>query len=1207
MNQITKLELVGFKSFCDRTHIPFNEGITAIVGPNGCGKSNIADAISWVVGEQSAKSLRTDKMEGVIFNGTQSRKATGFAEVVINMSLASPLEIEGILNLNHENFTVGRRLYRSGESEYLLDGHRCRLKDIQALFEGTGLGPNSYAILEQGRIGQILSSKPAERRSLIEEAARITLFKSRRYSAEMKLELAQQNLLRAQDIIREVLRQLNSLRRQAAKARRYNRLREELRSIQRLKLGMEERQLRGKLSECSARFTGALEREQSILLELAKAEDTREAAAKACRIQEEEVHQTRERLASLKLEAGNAQNMLENQETQKMGLLARTGELDREQKAIEERGQLIQHETERLSNASRALADEIARDQESLESEQAKGEVLVEAIRQTESKIDELRSFLLTGAGRLSDLKNLQARCQESLNRIAGRTGRLEGEIQVSSRERAERMDQLEAVRRESDLKIARQKEVMAACEDLESRAGMLAARVDQVSAELSAQANDYSLMQHRFFSLEEIERRRSNYSEGVQKYLSARIPGEEACQVKTLADHIETDPAYEAAMEDYLNDPLQFILVESREDAVHGVERLKRIGAGKCTFMTLRNGRNHAAAPIRPPLSGEGIVGYLDDLLHMDEEVKHAFERALPEYASTVMVSDLNTAFRVAENVSGMNFLTLSGESYSPRGTLSAVGERKSMAGFLALKREKRELGKKLSALHEKIEGIRAELARLKGEQAVAAESAKAFTAESRKLEVETALTGHEIARLQSELEKICQAENVANGELQQLADEKSDLDAKLEAAAAQIAEIETRSGTGSEELLELNSRLQSLRAESSALSKELGTLVSAHAVKQERRSGMESDLRRLALESDDVSRRAEVNRSEAVLTLKRIEELEIAQQEIRVRITECNRVIQETGAEQEEKQHELARQRSSLAKLEEQLRQLHADREEAMGVRGKIEIEKTRLESDLEHLERSSQEEFHTSLSELIADVQDTEWERDYQEVQQTHDRLRELIENFGAINMRALEEYKELEQRYQFLNGQRLDIEKSIADTQKAISEINRRSVEQFDDAFQSIRKHFQEVFQILFGGGQCDLRLLDEGDVLESGIDIIAQPPGKRLQNVLLLSGGEKALTALALLIAIFRYRPSPVCVLDEVDAPLDDANVDRFTRLISELSRNTQFIIITHNKNTMEVAQTLYGVTMEEPGVSKIIGVDFRHKGKIANDELRMTG
>jgi chromosome segregation protein len=1201
MSQIRKLELVGFKSFCDRTHIPFNDGVTAIVGPNGCGKSNISDAISWVVGEQSAKSLRTDKMEGVIFNGTQTRKPTGFAEVVLTLALDNPIEIPGVPDLNPENFTVGRRLYRSGESEYYLDGRRCRLKDIQALFEGTGLGPNSYAILEQGRIGQILSSKPAERRSLIEEAARITLFKSRRYSAEMKLDMAQQNLVRAQDIISEVVRQLNSLRRQAAKARRYSRLRDELRSVQRLKVGMEDRQLRDKLSECSARFSTAQESEQAILSELTTAEENRENARKACSSQEDEVNRIREHLSVLRIDAGNAQNTLENQETQRLGLLTRSAELDRDQKAIEERRQLIQHETERLDNASKVLDEELSTERINLDSEQAKGGVLQEAIHQTETQIDDLRSFLLTGAGKLTDMKNLQARCQESLHRISARTNRLENEGQIKCQERASRMAELEAVRKDFARKTERQQEVVRNCEDLETRGEQLAVRTEQVSTELSGQVNEQGLMQHRYSSLEEIERRRSNYSEGVQKYLSAKIPGEEACQAKTLADHIETDPAYEAVMEDYLNDPLQYILVDSRDDAVLSVDRLKRIGAGKCTFMTLRNGHTHHASEIRPELKGEGVIGYLDNLLHMSADVKAAFERALPQYASTVMVSDLNTAFRVAENSSGANFLTLSGESYSTGGTLTAVGEKKSMAGFLAIKREKRDLGKKLNVLQEKILATRTELSNLKQEQAVVAESLKVLTAESRKLEVETALTKHEIARLEGDLEKIGQAENVANSELAQLAEEKVDLESKLTESSRQITEIEARSGTSSEELREFNSRLQSLRTDSATHSKELGMLVSAHAVKKERKTGLETDIRRLTIELEDIRKRAEINRSESAGAIKRIGDLETAQVEVKERIVEINRIIQETGESLETQQKELAAHRSTLAKLEEQLRNLHTVREEAMGVRSKIEIEKTRVESDLEHLERDCQEEFHLTVAEIVTEIQEPDWGRDYQEVSETHTRLREIIENFGAINMRALEEYQELDQRYQFLNGQRIDIEKSIADTQKAIADINRRSVEQFDEAFKAIRQNFQEVFEILFGGGQCDLKLLDEGDVLESGIDIIAQPPGKRLQNVLLLSGGEKALTALALLIAIFRYRPSPLCVLDEVDAPLDDANVKRFTRLISELSQNTQFIIITHNKNTMETAQTMYGVTMEEPGVSKIIGVDFRqHQPALAS-------
>jgi len=305
----------------------------------------------------------------------------------------------------------------------------------------------------------------------------------------------------------------------------------------------------------------------------------------------------------------------------------------------------------------------------------------------------------------------------------------------------------------------------------------------------------------------------------------------------------------------------------------------------------------------------------------------------------------------------------------------------------------------------------------------------------------------------------------------------------------------------------------------------------------------------------------------------------------------------LQEAEAMLAAHQRDLAAQSDALADLEKRLRQLHAAREETMGARNRIEIEKTRLESDLGHLGQNSLEEFHTPLEELVSGIEASDWQRDYEEVQAQYNQIREKIENFGAINMRALEEYTELDERYQFLNNQRADIEQSIADTQKAIAEINRRSVEQFEEAFNAIRQNFVEVFQLLFAGGQCDLRLLDDGDLLDSGIDIIAQPPGKRLQSVLLLSGGEKALTALALLIAIFRYRPSPFCVLDEVDAPLDDANVDRFTKLISELSRETQFITITHNKKTMEMAQTLYGVTMEEPGVSKILGVDFRRRGE----------
>ena len=1205
MNQIKKLEMIGFKSFCDRTQLPFQEGVTAIVGPNGCGKSNITDAISWVVGTQSAKALRTGKMEEVIFNGTEKRKPTNYAEVFLSLSLDSEVEAPGLPDFDRSNFTVGRRLYRSGESEYYLDGHRCRLRDLQTLLEGTGLGPNSYAIIEQERVGQILSSKPAERRSLIEEAARITLYKNRRASTETKLERARQNLLRVQDTEQELVRQLNSLRRQAAKARGYSHLRDELRAVQKLRICLEDRTLREKLTECNSRFHDAGEREQMFLTDLAAAEAARDGARNACTDHEETVNQARERLSVLKMEEQNARNTRENQDIQRRNYERRAAELEREQKTIAERDQAIAREIERLIENSRAIDEQIVREKLAVETKQATSEKQQENIRQTESRIDELRSLLARSAGDLADLKNQQARCQEGLRRITERTDRLNRERELKALEKRERGAEFDAERRELELRSLRRETAAGEYAELEAESTRRAARIEELSAELSASEAEHSHMRHRFDSLEEIERRRSNYSEGVQKFLSTRLPGEAECKAKTLADYVEADPAYESALEDYLNSQLQYIIVESRDEAVNSVERLRRIGAGKCTFMTLQNGySSHAPTSTRPrPALGgsDGVIGYLDDLIRMNADVRQAFERALPEYASTVMVNDLDTAFRVAEVSSGGSYLTLSGESYSPRGTLSAVGEKKSMAGFLAMKREKRELEKKLVLLRGKIETGRAELAELKQQQASKAEILKTLTAEIRRLETDIALAGQKIGHLERELAGIEQAEKIAAAELEQLAEERTGYELKLEETAGLMAKIETRSGSGDEELRETNACLQALRTEHAAVVKELGALAAACAVSNERKLGIEADLVRLRQEAENVRRRDTDIRAESVDVAGKISELENSRVGIEKRIGEYEQTLSEAVAELEEKQERLAEQRAAFGISEENLKRLQAVREEAMEARGKIEIERTRLENDSEHLERNCTDEFHVPVAELIPDIPDEDWGRNYEDVTNDYDSLREKIEKFGPVNQRALEDYQETEQEYQFKNGERLDIEKSIADMMTAIADINQRCTEQFREAYTTIRRNFQDVFQTLFGGGHCDISLLDENDILESGIDITAQPPGKKLQNVLLLSGGEKAMTALALLIAIFRYRPSPVCVLDEVDAPLDEVNVGRFTKMLTEMSGGTQFIIVTHNKYTMEAANSFFGVAMEEPGVTKVVSVDFRnYREKLAS-------
>ena len=1198
MNQIKKLELVGFKSFCDRTHLPFQEGITAIIGPNGCGKSNISDAISWVVGAQSAKALRTGKMEEVIFSGTEKRKPTNYAEVILSLSLDTFIEAPDFPDFDHHNFTVGRRLYRSGESEYYLDGRRCRLRDLQTLLEGTGLGPNSYAILEQGRVGQILSAKPADRRSLIEEAARITLYKNHRISAETKLERARQNLLRVEDTEKELVRQLNSLKRHVARARSYNCLRDKLRAVQKLKICLEDRSLREKLTECGARFRGAGEREQTLLADLATAEAARDEVRNACESRQETVDELREQYSVLTMEAQDAKNKRENQEMQRQNHERRAVELERERGTIAARGQAIKRDIERLFENSRAMDAQIAREKLAVETAQAGSEKQQENIRLAESRIDEIRSFLARGAGEMADLKNQQARCQEGLRRITEQTDRLCREREIKSGEKHRRAAELDAERRELESQNLRRETTAGEYAELDAEYARQAARIEELSAEISAAEAEHSHMRHRFDSLEEVERRRSNYSEGVQKFLSTRLPGEDECRSKTLADYVDADPAYESALEDYLNSPLQYIIVDSRDDAVNSVERLRRIGAGKCTFMTLQNGHSpHTPAVERPNLAlggGDGVIGYLDELLRMSTDVRQAFERTLPEYASTVMVSDLDTAFRVAEiSGGGGSYLTTSGESYSPRGMLSAVGEKKSMAGFLALKREKRELEKKLALLRAKIDAGRAELVDLKQRHAVAAETLKTLNAEIRRLETDIALAGQKIGHLERELGVMEQAERAAAAELDKLAEEKTGYEARLEEAAGRIAEIETRGSAGEEELREMNARLHALRTQNAAALKELGTLSADCAVSRERKAGIEAEIARLRHEAENTLRRDGEIRAETAAIAERISEMETAREQIEESIIEYDRTLSETTDDLEENQESLAKLRASLAASEESLKQFHAGREEAMEARGKVEIEKARLESDLEHLERNCADEFHVPVAELIPDIPDEDWGRNYEEVSGDYDSLRQKAESFGPINQRALEDYQETETEYQFKNGQRLDIEKSIEDTLAIIADINRRSTDQFKEAYAAIRQNFQDVFQSLFGGGHCDISLLNEDDVLESGIDITAQPPGKKLQNVLLLSGGERALTALALLIAIFRYRPSPVCILDEVDAPLDEANVGRFARMLTEMSGETQFILITHNKNTMEAADTFFGVAMEEPGVTKVVSVDFR--------------
>lgn len=1198
MPKLEVLELFGFKSFADKTEVRFDAGVTAIVGPNGCGKSNIADAINWVVGEQSAKSLRADKMEDVIFNGTSKRKALGFTEVTLQLN-----SFERVLPATNgepevrqiEPVAITRRMYRSGESEYYITGKRCRLKDIYELFEGTGLGHNSYALIEQGRIDQILSAKPQERRALIEEAARVSVFKGRKKAAEIKLELAQQNLVRVNDIILEVRRQADALKRQAAKARRYGRLREELRHLHRTRIYLDFSQFSGKLSQLNAQLEQLHEQDRDLLQQNRDYDARRVQLAASLQDLESRIQVLREDLSKIDVDAERADQQIHFQGQQIQESRRRSVEageraatvmekmLSLEDRQLERIGQL---EEERGSlQACRQEAELIRRQLETVQQD----------MEGTQQEIERLRHHAITHADQLARLRNESVRLAENRTHLVRQRERIQKDLERVAADKAALLERLQASRLQLAEAGSQWDAMRQQAEDLAQQLAALEARQEQSAQELTGLSDQYSMQRHRLASLEEVERRRSNYSEGMQKFLtsaatqSLRVAG-------TVADLVEAKPEFEAIIEDYLNEQLQYVVVDNLSEAIRGVEHVKEIKAGKCTFMSLMGlnghsaGDNHEAGLVETTESG--VLGRLRDQLDMDPALERALRRVFPDFSSTFIVQDMDAVVRLSHQYPECAFLTLGGEYLSARGLLSAVGARKDAAGLLSLRREKRELQEEGVKLQLQLEEARAGIALLRARIRETQETLAISQRELHQSELDKTRLQQNVSSLDQEFEKLEQSERVYDLEEQRVGAEQIELEAHLSGIEAEILQLENTSQSSENSMADLAARLSEKQVLKETAALKLAEARMDMAALQERVRSMEKECERYAQEHSDLEAQRLQAANEAAESDALIQRLVESNQSL----TEAlSRLRSERESKSNAWRELLAAQQQAkeeAATLEMQLEELRARRDGLRQRLSELEVERARCETELEALNRGCLEEFHVPSHQLAAEMDASTLTLTSEEAHTRYAELRSRIENFGAINMSALEEFQAHEERLQFLLTQQADIQNSIATTQKTIEEINRHCLQQFNAAFTQINAHFVEVFSLLFNGGHAEMRLLDENDPMESGIEIIASPPGKRLQNIMLLSGGEKALTALALLMGIFKFCPGPFCVLDEVDAPLDDANVQRFTNMLQQMSGNTQFVVITHNKKTLEAAQFLYGVTMQEAGVSKIVSVRF---------------
>ena len=1254
MLKLQKVELLGFKSFADRTEIAFNgSGVAAVVGPNGCGKSNISDAIHWVLGEQSPRTLRSGRMQDVIFNGTPGRKATGLAEVKLTMldpdaaavdensitSSASSAEPHSngngatrrLSEASNGFITVARRLFASGESEYLLNDRPCRLRDIQEIFLGTGLGPDSYAIIEQGRIGQILSAKPYERRSLIEEAAGITKFKAKRKLAWARLESSKQNLSRVNDILEEVTKQLHSLQRQAARARRFKELREQMQAQLRTVLVSRHRQKEeeatqtalelGLLRSSAQEQSGRIERHDAEQHELQQLLDRQQA----------ELRQASEQRGGLQLEAERLRGQIATQSQQDIYLTRRIEEARAEHAQLEERRQGL--DAERSEGAR--LMDQLQAEREALSGQAKEWETRVRAglaeLEEKERRRELLRGEILETVGETGTLRNQVAQLEQYINLTRGQITQAESQRAESETARAaaalnyqQTETRLGEQRSERDQVATRRRELEESLRTAKEEEGRYRSELEELRSELAAQ-------RARLTSLDEILARHAYSTQTIQQLFEARAAsgssiGEGRNQfqaVGVLADFLEVEPAYERVVEEFLREELDYVVVKDWDSAQQGLQLLRTEVSGRATFLLHasngRNGNGHSTNQAQDQALS-GTVRSLASCVRFTNGFSGEGP-VLPKLERCYLVADADAGRRMASEHPELYFLTPEGIWF--QGALVSAGKADHQ-GPLALKRELRSLtraleehklttGEMVETLGQTLHQIEQQQVELQGLVAQEQDCEKRLVMTERDLQEAVA----ESARLDDKSALLALESERLNRESERARGQWAHDTAEIALRERRRAEMDEESASILEAVARLKAERETAQARESELRGRLAAL-------EERQRSAASALARLEQSIAELVMRAGNLETQCEQWVLQQAQWQEEKQSFEQQVVSAEQQVAELAKHVAELEASSIEGRKNLAEHEQELQRLRAEMEEIRERKGTVEVQLARLQSELEHLKETCRNELQVELESLTPAYTEGQASGEavilgLEELAQAEELYRQTktkLENLGPINMMALEEFEQCRERHDFLENQQKDLLDSIRDTTQAIEEIDAICNQQFTEAFEQIGAHFQRTFTQLFGGGQGMLRLLASeessdpaaksfGRPSEAGIEIIAQPPGKRLQSVLLLSGGEKALAALALLLAIFRYRPSPFCILDEVDAPLDEANIGRFTGMVQEMSRETQFIIITHSKRTMSIAPVMYGVTMQEPGVSKIVSVRFTGGATVpAPDESR---
>lgn len=1186
---LKRLEMQGFKSFAEKIKLDFNCGITAVVGPNGSGKSNIADAIRWVLGEQSVKTLRGSKMEDVIFAGTEHRKPLGFAEVTIVLDNS-----DSTLPIDYEEVAITRRVYRSGESEYLINKTNCRLKDITELLLDTGIGRDGYSVIGQGRIDEILSTRSEDRRQIFEEASGIMKYKVRKHDAEKKLELTRQNLERINDIIAELESQLEPLREQSEKARRFLDLREELKVLEvnvyldsmkkfRDRLEVMDKQLKTVQDQINDENNklDEITRSNKEKTDLLKTMDERLEEAKQLFY---EMEGNLERCSSeIKLNQEKIANLMQNIER-----------LDTEKAELREKIEVLETEEagkkDRLKYLERQLEEYSAK----LAGFEKQMEELLKTLDEEERSIELLKSEIMDKMDIQSDKKLQISNLRSHIENMQKRQRSIDTEVYQNvvekDREKMKKEELTESIRNaEQHIKGHKEKLSGLFCEREETDKMLSELRMKQAKINSDIQSKS-----SRVRTLREMEQKLEGYNRSVREVL-------QACHASpqfgrgihgALAQLIEVDRKYETAIEISLGGALQNIVTQTEEDAKKAIEFLKKNKLGRATFLPIRSveGRGFDNQTMARIKQCEGFCGVASELVSYDSVYTGIIRNLL---GKVVVIDNLDNGIKMARKFRySFRIVTLDGDLLNTGGAMSGGSLENRGTGILTRNREISELDEELKSLRQQETGVSKDIKQLTEDISRIDSDISSIENEIKNNELVKIRDESHLAQTDENLEKLTARMEMLRQEKEQLEREIKETGNELTKYELELLQIEEEISEAKKTVAEFQEKHKEDQAARDALHTDITDYkISVNSIK-ESIAGVNESSDRIHTEKENMVMSITKKESEQERFREEIKKLE-------EQIEGLNARIKKHSEERSGRSFEIDRLTEERKILEEDIydivNKINDTNKTILLLQeeySRTEVRKTRLEAEMEALQDRIWNEYeltYSSAMELKKDV------GSLTSAQRRINEIKNMIKELGPINVAAIDDYIKTKDRYEFMTNQRNDMEQAREKLLRVIAEMTSIMKKQFLEQFKLINKNFNDVFRELFNGGRASLTLVDEENVLESGIEIEAQPPGKKLQNMMLLSGGERAFTAIALLFAILRLKPSPFCVLDEIEAALDEANVYRFVEYLKNYSCNTQFIVVTHRKGTMEGSDMLYGVTMQEHGVSKIISMKMGEK------------